>query len=98
MTTCPRCAQPVHTADRFCESCGAALAGVSSVAIPRPGRGAGPCTDCGGPVAAAGGGAEREPAAEECASGEVRGRSSHLRLQRGVRRPAARQCGGGAVD
>ncbi|MHA3021967.1 protein phosphatase 2C domain-containing protein [Mycobacterium sp. BMJ-28] len=76
MTTCPRCAQPVQTADRFCESCGAALAGMSTVAIPRPGRGGGPCADCGGPVAADGycsvcGHLRPEPDRDEAQLGEI---------------------------
>lgn len=50
-TACPRCGQQTHPADRFCESCGAALATVSTVAIPRAGRAIGPCSDCGGAVA-----------------------------------------------
>lgn len=53
-TGCPRCAQPTHPADRFCESCGAALAGATTVAIPRPGRAVGPCADCGAAVGADG--------------------------------------------
>jgi PPM family protein phosphatase len=48
---CLRCGQPTQPADRFCESCGAALVTVSTVAIPRTGRADGPCADCGGQVA-----------------------------------------------
>jgi serine/threonine protein phosphatase PrpC len=45
---CPRCAATVRRADRFCESCGAALSEVRRVAIPRAGWTAeGPCADCG---------------------------------------------------
>lgn len=45
---CPQCAEAVGTADRFCESCGAALSEVRRVAIPRPGRVTEvPCSDCG---------------------------------------------------
>jgi PPM family protein phosphatase len=50
-TTCPRCAANVAGADRFCESCGAIVAEVRRVAIPReplPLEGQeGPCSDCG---------------------------------------------------
>jgi PPM family protein phosphatase len=47
-STCPRCAAVVRQADRFCESCGATLADVRQVAIPRPMEDAcGPCADCG---------------------------------------------------
>ena len=46
--TCPQCDADVRRADRFCESCGAALSEVRRVAIPRSGRSPdGPCTDCG---------------------------------------------------
>ncbi len=45
---CPGCAAIVRRADRFCESCGAALAEVLRVAIPRSGQPVeGPCSDCG---------------------------------------------------
>ena len=45
---CPQCAGAVGHADRFCESCGAALSEIRRVAIPRSGRSVeGPCTDCG---------------------------------------------------
>jgi serine/threonine protein phosphatase PrpC len=45
---CPQCAANVRRADRFCESCGAALSEVRRVAIPRDPEGtAGPCSDCG---------------------------------------------------
>jgi serine/threonine protein phosphatase PrpC len=45
---CPQCAANVRRADRFCESCGAALSEVRRVTIPRSGRSVtGPCTDCG---------------------------------------------------
>jgi serine/threonine protein phosphatase PrpC len=48
---CPQCAANVEGADRFCESCGAILAAVRRVAIPRAaplmeGR-EGLCSDCG---------------------------------------------------
>ena len=40
--------RPFGRADRFCESCGAALSEIRRIAIPRPGRSAeGPCADCG---------------------------------------------------
>jgi serine/threonine protein phosphatase PrpC len=46
--SCRRCAAVVRHADRFCESCGAPLAEVRQVAIPRSQEGtAGPCSDCG---------------------------------------------------
>jgi PPM family protein phosphatase len=46
--TCPQCAAVVEDADRFCESCGAALSELRRVAIPRSGRSVeGPCSDCG---------------------------------------------------
>jgi len=45
---CAKCAAPVGQADRFCEACGAVLAELRRLAIPRPGRlGEGPCSDCG---------------------------------------------------
>ncbi len=45
---CPQCAADIAHADRFCGSCGAILAEISRVAIPRPGRYVdGPCADCG---------------------------------------------------
>lgn len=45
---CPQCAVMVRPADRFCESCGAALSKIHRVAIPRAGRAEqGPCSDCG---------------------------------------------------
>lgn len=45
---CPQCAAIVRRADRFCESCGAALSEVRRVAIPRSGRSVeGRCSDCG---------------------------------------------------
>ena len=45
---CPKCGAPIGGADRFCEGCGAALAEVRCVAVPRPGRFTeGPCGDCG---------------------------------------------------
>lgn len=48
---CPGCAAIVRHADRFCESCGAALSEVRRVAIPQGARAlegpAGPCSDCG---------------------------------------------------
>ena len=45
---CPQCAATVGHGDRFCESCGAALAEIRRVAIPRPELAVeGPCTDCG---------------------------------------------------
>jgi serine/threonine protein phosphatase PrpC len=45
---CPQCAAIVRRADRFCESCGAALSEIRRVAIPRSGQSAeGPCADCG---------------------------------------------------
>jgi serine/threonine protein phosphatase PrpC len=48
---CPQCAAIGRSADRFCESCGAALSEIRRVAIPQ-GRealdgAAGPCSDCG---------------------------------------------------
>lgn len=47
-TMCPQCDTAVGRADRFCESCGAALAEVRRVAIPQGGRRReGPCADCG---------------------------------------------------
>lgn len=49
-TGCPRCAQPTRAADRFCESCGAALAGATTVVLPRPDRAVGPCAECGAVV------------------------------------------------
>jgi PPM family protein phosphatase len=46
--SCRQCAAVVRHADRFCESCGAPLAEVRQVAIPRSLEGAaGPCSDCG---------------------------------------------------
>jgi len=46
--SCRRCAAVVRHADRFCESCGAPLAEVRQVAIPRSQEStAGPCSDCG---------------------------------------------------
>lgn len=45
---CPKCAGTIGPGDRFCESCGAVLAEIQRVAIPRIGRaGEGPCSDCG---------------------------------------------------
>jgi serine/threonine protein phosphatase PrpC len=48
---CPQCAVVGASADRFCESCGAALSEIRRIAVPR-GREAlegpeGPCSDCG---------------------------------------------------
>ncbi|MGH3581847.1 MAG: protein phosphatase 2C domain-containing protein [Mycobacterium sp.] len=73
---CPRCAQPTRPADRFCESCGAALATVTTVAIPRTGRASGPCADCGGTVAPDGyctvcGQLRAEPDRDEVALGGI---------------------------
>jgi len=49
--TCMQCGATVVPADRFCESCGAALSEVRRVAIPRAAEAldgpAGPCADCG---------------------------------------------------
>jgi PPM family protein phosphatase len=46
--SCPHCAADIAHADRFCESCGATLAEIRHVAIPRSGRYVdGPCADCG---------------------------------------------------
>jgi len=45
-TTCPHCDAIVARTHRFCESCGASLAEVRRVAIPRSATN-GPCTDCG---------------------------------------------------
>jgi PPM family protein phosphatase len=46
--SCRQCAAVVRHADRFCESCGAPLAEVRQVAIPRSLEGAaGRCSDCG---------------------------------------------------
>ncbi|MBS1691497.1 MAG: protein phosphatase 2C domain-containing protein [Actinobacteria bacterium] len=49
--TCPRCAAAVGPTDKFCEGCGAPLAEVRRVAVPRAlrtlGAPAGPCADCG---------------------------------------------------
>ncbi|MET0703152.1 MAG: zinc-ribbon domain-containing protein, partial [Mycobacterium sp.] len=45
---CPHCAAPARDGDRFCGNCGAIMADVHQVAIPR--RAAlpdGPCADCG---------------------------------------------------
>jgi PPM family protein phosphatase len=51
-TMCPHCDAAVGRADRFCESCGSALAEVHRVAIPREGRSTeGPCADCGNQAA-----------------------------------------------
>jgi serine/threonine protein phosphatase PrpC len=51
-TMCPHCDAAVGHADRFCESCGAALAEAHRVAIPRDGRSTeGPCADCGNQAA-----------------------------------------------
>ncbi|MBX7435399.1 protein phosphatase 2C domain-containing protein [Mycobacterium sp. Y57] len=45
---CPTCATPVTDGDRFCENCGAALAEVRQITVPRSELEAdGPCTDCG---------------------------------------------------
>ena len=45
-TACPQCAGVVGGTDRVCESCGAALAEVHRVAVPRSGRSEqGSCTD-----------------------------------------------------
>lgn len=47
---CPHCSGPVAQADRFCESCGAALSDVRRIAVPAPataGGGQSPCADCG---------------------------------------------------
>lgn len=47
-TSCSRCGAPVTSADRFCESCGSAVAIIGRVAIPRAGRNPhGACPDCG---------------------------------------------------
>jgi serine/threonine protein phosphatase PrpC len=46
--TCPQCAAVGDSADRFCESCGATLADIRRVAIPRGNAGTdAPCGDCG---------------------------------------------------
>lgn len=45
---CPQCAAMALPTDRFCGTCGAGLAEIEQVAVPRPGRTAeGPCADCG---------------------------------------------------
>ena len=47
-TGCPNCAAMVDRADRFCESCGAVLSEVRTVAIPKHEPVTdGPCSDCG---------------------------------------------------
>ena len=47
-TACPQCAGVVEGTDRFCENCGAPLAEVRRVAVPRSERSEqGPCSDCG---------------------------------------------------
>ena len=47
-TGCPNCAAMVDHADRFCESCGAVLSEVRTVAIPKHEPVTeGPCSDCG---------------------------------------------------
>jgi serine/threonine protein phosphatase PrpC len=46
--TCPQCADVVEGTDRFCENCGAPLADVRRVAVPRAGQSEqSPCSDCG---------------------------------------------------
>jgi PPM family protein phosphatase len=48
VSTCPGCAAPAEPADRFCGSCGASLADIRRVAVPRPpDDGASACADCG---------------------------------------------------
>ncbi len=48
---CPRCSATGRSGDRFCETCGASLAGIRRVEVPRfgPARTGGgqPCSDCG---------------------------------------------------
>ena len=45
---CPTCATQVTRGDRFCENCGASLAEVRQIAVPRGEMAPeGPCTDCG---------------------------------------------------
>ena len=46
--SCPHCDTAVQDVDRFCEGCGASLAEVRTVAVPRRERSTGaPCGDCG---------------------------------------------------
>ena len=50
VVTCMQCGANVAPAERFCESCGAALSAIRRVAVPRPAPSATvahPCADCG---------------------------------------------------
>lgn len=49
--TCQRCDAPTAPTDRFCGSCGASLADIRRVTIPRPAQDAvGACADCGNTI------------------------------------------------